>query len=240
MCAGLIMFVLFELFHTHFVMAFALAVAILMAFVASSHLKARSISIEKHFKANYNEKEKYNESKAPVTKGFANRVLSRDLHLTELIILPYYASVGKTLKELNFRQVFGVSIVTIIRDDIRINIPNGNERIYPWDHLVVLGTDKQIDIFQKELDDRRLIYEKRERKSAMEVQMTQIQIGRESQLTGKTIRTSGIQEKHNCLLVGIERNNTSVQNPDLDLVLEEHDILWLIGEHNNIMEINSL
>jgi len=240
MCAGLIMFVLFELFHTHFVVAFTLALVLLMAFVASSHLKARSISIERRFKENYNAKEKFRESKAPLTKGFVNHVLERDMHLSDFTIVPKSSLVGKTLKELNFKQLFGVNIVTIIRGEIRINIPGGNERIYPGDHIVVLGTDKQMEFFQKLLEERLSNYEKMEDKPSPEVQMNQIQIVSESHLIGKTIRHSGIKEKHGCLLVGIERNNASMQNPDLDLVLEEGDILWLIGEYDNIKQVNNL
>jgi len=240
LCAGLIMFVLFELFHTHFVIAFTLAIIFLMLFVASSHLKARSISIEQRFKANFHEKEKYHESKAPLTKGFVNHVLARDMHLADFAILPNYLIVGKTLKELKFRQIFGMNIVTIVRGETRINIPNGNERIFPGDRIVLLGTDSQMEIFQKRIEEGRKMYESREEKLLPEVQMKQIQIGVESHLVGKTIRTSGIQEKNNCLLIGIERNNTSMRNPDLDLILEEGDILWLIGEYNNILQVNKL
>ena len=240
LCAVLIMFVLFYLFHTHFVLAFTLAISILMLFVASSHLKARSISIEKRFKENFHEKEKYHESKAPLTKGFVNHVLERDMHLADFAILPRYLIAGKTLDELKFRQFFGMNIVTIVRGDIRINIPKGSERIYPGDHIVLLGTDSQMEIFQKRLEEGRLRYENKEEKPSPEVQMKQIQIGPESHLIGKTIRTSGIHEKNHCLLIGIERDNTSMQNPDLDLVLEEDDILWLIGEYDNILQVNQL
>jgi CPA2 family monovalent cation:H+ antiporter-2 len=62
----------------------------------------------------------------------------------------------------------------------------------------------------------------------------------DSHLIGKTIRTSGIHEKQDCLVIGIERNNTSMQNPDLNLVLEEGDVLWLIGEYDNILKISNL
>ena len=240
LCAGLIMFVLFELFHTHFVFAFALAIIILLAFVASSHLKAGSISIERRFKENFHEKEKYHESKAPLTKGFVNHVLARDLHLADFAILPHYLIVGKTLEEIKFRQIFGMNIVTIIRGESRINIPNGNERIYPGDHIILLGTDSQMEIFQKRIEEGHKRFENREEKPSPEVQMKQILIDQESHLTGKTIRTSGIQGKNNCLVIGIERNDTSMQNPDLDLVLEENDILWLIGENSNILNASKL
>ena len=240
MCAGLIMFVLFELFHTHFVIAFTLAIVLLIAFAESSHLKAGSISIERRFKENFNEKEKFRESKAPLSKGFVNHVMARDLHLADFTVLPHYLIAGKTLKEVNFRQLCGMSIVTIIRGNIRINIPGGNERIFPGDHITLLGTDSQMEIFQKKIEENRLKFETQEEQPASEVRIKQILIGPESHWIGKTIRTSGIQDKNNCLLIGIERNNTSMQNPNPDLVLEENDVLWLIGEYDNIMKISNL
>ena len=240
LCAGLIMFILFELFHTHFVITFTLAIIFLMAFVASSHLKTRSISIERRFKENFHEKEKYHESKAPLTKGFVNHVLERDMHLADFAILPHYLIAGKTLKEFKFRQIFGMNIVTIVRGETRINIPNGDERIYPGDHIILLGTDSQMETFQKRIEENRKRHESREEKLSPEVQMKQIQIGADSHLIGKTILTSGIQEKNNCLVIGVERDNTSMQNPGLNLVLEEGDILWLIGEYNNILQVNKI
>jgi CPA2 family monovalent cation:H+ antiporter-2 len=238
MCAGLIMFVLYSLFKTNFVIAFALAIVILILFTASKHLKMRSLSIENRFRENLNEKEKYTESKAPLTRGFLNHVLERDLHLSEFVIQPYFSIVGKTLKELNFRQFFGVNVVTIVRGQQRINIPNGNERIYPNDHIVVLGTDKQVELFQMRLEEKRKKYQQLEENPTPEVKMMQIQICPESQLIGKTIRNSGIHDEFGCLVIGVERNDFSIQ--DLDLELEKDDIVWLIGEYDNIIKISKL
>jgi CPA2 family monovalent cation:H+ antiporter-2 len=240
LCAGLIMYVLLYLFHTQFVIAFTLAIIILLMFVASKRLKHRSLLFEHRFKENLNEKEKYEQSKAPVTQGFVNHVLERDLHLSEFAIEPYYSIVGKTLKESNFRQFFGVNVVTIVRGGVRLNIPKGEERIYPGDHIVVLGTDTQMELFQQRLEEKRLKYANVEAKQSPEVQMKQIQIDSHSHLKGKTIRTSGIQETYNCLLIGVERNDSSMLNPDLDLVLEENDILWLIGENKNVLKVSAI
>ena len=236
-CAGLVMYVLFKLFHAGLIINCALAAVILLLITFSRHAKTRSRAMENRFKENYHAKEKYRESKAPLTKGFVNHVLERDLHLSEFAIEPYYSIVGKTLKELNFRQIFGVSIVTIARGQLKINIPNGNERIYPNDHLIVLGTDTQTELFQTRLEEKRKKYENREDNPAPEVKMQQFQISPESHLIGETIRTSGIHEIYGCLVIGIERDETSIQDPDLDLVLEEDDIVWVIGEYNNILKI---
>jgi CPA2 family monovalent cation:H+ antiporter-2 len=240
LCAGLIMYVLFRLLHTNFIIAFALAIVILLLFMTSRRLKHRTIRIERRFKENLNEKEKYKESKSPVTKGFTNHVLERDLHLSDFPIEPRYSIIGKTLKELKFRQYFGVNIVTIVRGDTRINIPNGEERVYPNDHLIVLGTDKQMELFQSRIEEKRIKYADYKEKEVAEVQMKQIEIEQGSHLVDKTIKTSGIQDDYGCLLVGVERNNCSILNPGLDLELKEGDILWIVGEYQNIKQLKDL
>jgi CPA2 family monovalent cation:H+ antiporter-2 len=239
-CAGLVMYLLSELFRTNVVINLIIAGIVLLLTTFSQHAKTRSRAMETRFKENLNEKEKYREAKAPLTRGFVNHVLERDLHLSEFVIEPRFSIVGKTLKELSFRQLFGVNIVTIVRGKIRINIPNGNERIYPGDHIIVLGTDKQMELFQNRLEEKRKKYEQLEDKSVPEVKMRQFQIGPESRLIGETIRTSGIQEIYDCLVIGIERNETSIQDPNLDLIFEEGDIVWLIGEYDNILKICEL
>ncbi|MDR1372399.1 MAG: cation:proton antiporter [Dysgonamonadaceae bacterium] len=240
LCTGLIMFLLFKIFHTNFVIALSLAIILLIMFTASRHLKLRTQLIESRFKENFNEKEKYRESKAPVTKGFTHHVMERDLHLSEFIIKPYFSIVGKTLKELNFRQYFGVNVVTIIRGEQRINIPDGQERIYPHDHMVVLGTDEQMELFRTRLEEKLRKYENEETKTTVEVRISQIQISPNSHLVGKTILTSNIQKHYSCLVAGIERDDCSIQNPDLNLEFEEGDIIWLIGENSNIYKINEI
>jgi CPA2 family monovalent cation:H+ antiporter-2 len=242
LCAGLIMYVFFSLFHTHFVIALTLALIILILFLTSRRLRNQTIRMERRFKENLNEKEAYEESKKPISKGFTNHLLERDLHLSDFLIQPHFLIVGKTLKELKFRQVYGVNIVKIIRGNRRINIPNGDERIYPNDHLIVLGTDKQMELFEQKIEERRKEYAniKEKEKPAEYVCLRQILVEADSYFIGKTIKTSCLQENYECLVVGIERNKGSILNPGLDLVFEEGDIIWLVGEDKNIKKLKNL
>lgn len=237
LCAGLIMYILLKLFQTHWIVAFALALAILLMFLASRRLRNQTIKMERRFRTNLNEKQEYEESRRPISQGFANHLLERDLHLSEFPIKPYYSIVGKTLKELQFRQAFGVNIVTIIRDELRLNIPNGEERIYPNDHLVVLGTDEQMELFQSQLEKKREKYLDYKEKPLDTVCLRQVEVEPHSPLIGKNIRTSSIQERYDSLVVGIERNNCSMLNPGLELAFEEGDVLWLVGEDSSIRRL---
>ena len=52
--------------------------------------------------------------------------------------------LGKTLKELDVRNRFGVSVLAIKRGENLIVNPMGDEKILPGDILVVLGTTEQL------------------------------------------------------------------------------------------------
>lgn len=51
-----------------------------------------------------------------------------------------------------------------------------------------------------------------------------------NKLKGKTIRDSGIRERTNGLIVGIERNNERILNPNSTTIFEWDDIVWIVGK----------
>jgi CPA2 family monovalent cation:H+ antiporter-2 len=240
MCMGLIMYFIYNIFHTNMVIGGAIAIIAIILMTMSNSLKIRSIAIEARFRENLNEKEKHIESKALISKGFVDHAMERDLHLSEFTIEPYFTIVGKTLKELKFRQLFGVNIVKIVRGEQRINIPNGNECIYPYDKIVVLGTDKQMEKFQLRLNEKKKKYENQEQIQMPLVKIGQIQVNNDSSLINKTIRNSGIQDKYNCLVIGIERGEYSLQEPALDFEIMINDVIWLVGEYDNILKLSKI
>ncbi|MDR2147539.1 MAG: cation:proton antiporter [Tannerella sp.] len=240
MCMGLIMYLLYNLFHTNIVIGGAIAIIAIILMTLSKNLKITSIAIEKRFRDNLDEKEKFRESKALMSKGFVDHAMERDLHLSEFTIEPHFLSIGKTLKEFNFRQIYGINIVRIVRGERKINIPNGNDYLYPYDRIVVLGTDRQMEMFQQRLDANKKKYDAQKQTQPPEVKIGQIQISEGSSLIGKTIRNSGIQTEYNCLVVGIERGEYSKQDPALDFEFMCDDIVWLVGEYDNIVKLNEI
>ncbi len=243
LCAAMIMFVLEKLINASLGVALSVASIILTIFVFSKQLKKQSILIERRFKKNLNARQYYQELNAPMKKRFVNHLLSRDLHLADFEVKPNYSIVGKTLKELNFRQRCGVNVVTIIRGNNRINIPGGDERIYPMDHVIVLGTDKQMLVFQQFIEEKNKKHAKskdEDMEPAAEVNIEQFQIEPGSRLIGRTIKNSGIRDKFDCLVVGIERDNTSIMNPDIDLELIEGDVIWIVGEREKTLQLKDL
>ncbi|MDY3142752.1 MAG: TrkA C-terminal domain-containing protein, partial [Parabacteroides sp.] len=166
-------------------------------------------------------------------------MLERDLHLADFEVKQNSPSTGKTLKELNFRQKCNVNVVTIVRGEQRINIPGGEERLYPFDKLVVAGADQDLEQFRLYIEERYRESSTHQSKGARkEVSMEQIHIASDSFLIGRSIAQSGIRDHANCLVIGIERGETSLKNPPPTTQFEEGDIVWIVGEREKLIQLS--
>lgn len=141
--------------------------------------------------------------------------------------------VGKTLGESQIRQRYGVNIVGIHRGPNVILAPRGEEMIYPSDKLMVLGNDEQIDEFKKlatvaapvtgEIADNPEDYI-----------LKPLLLEEGHPLIGQSIRHSRIREQMQGLVVGLERGNNRVLNPDPDTILQVDDLLLMVVSSQKI------
>lgn len=234
-CVGLVSLVIVRCLNYTVGVCAGIATIFVLFILFSKRLKNQSIRLERHFLQNYREKGIELERKAPVKQRFVQRLLSRDLHLLDFEVKQNSPSAGKTLKELSFRQKCGINIVTIIRGTYKINIPGGEERLYPFDKIVVVGTDKQLAEFKQYVDD---IYEHASVPvEDREISLQQFMLEKGSLLIGSSILHSCLKERYGCMVVGIERGMQSLLNPDLSVVFEEGDIVWIVGEQNRIEDL---
>lgn len=72
--------------------------------------------------------------------------------IISIIINPGFVPV--TLRELNSKEVYGVSIVLIIRNN-KSFVPGGNDSLLPDDTIFVVGTTKEIKNFREEVNGRK-------------------------------------------------------------------------------------
>lgn len=66
-------------------------------------------------------------------------------------------------------------------------------------------------------------------------------IGSDEQIArfqGRTIKDSGIREETHGLVVGIERGNDRVLNPDSTQTIEPGDRLWVVGDQDLIERLS--
>ena len=140
--------------------------------------------------------------------------------------------MGKTLFEARLREEFGVNVAAIERGDSLINIPNRFEHLYPHDKLLVIGTDEQINKFKEHLDTTK--NELLTANSRQPVSLHQFTVTKNSPLVSKSIRESKIRERSKGLVVGIERNDQRLLNPESDILFEVNDKVWIVGNEMRI------
>lgn len=237
LCIGMVMLPVAHLLNIAAGIMLAIAATVIAIVIFSQQLKKQSILMERHFFSNLTAREQENERNAPINQRFANHLLQRDLHLADFEVKQNSPSMGRTLKELNFRQKCNVNIVTIIRGDQRINIPGGEERLYPFDKLIVVGADEDLEHFRRYLVERYKNIESSQHETE-EVNMEQFIIAEDSHLIGRTILESGIRDKAACLVIGIERGDSSIKNPAPTTLFQEGDIVWIVGEREKVIRLS--
>ncbi|ULQ53700.1 cation:proton antiporter domain-containing protein [Flavihumibacter fluvii] len=206
----------------------ALIVLAFVLFIFSKKLQDFYARIERRFIHNLHHKElKENTG--------ANSTLSPwDAHLVYLTVKPEAADIGKSLEALGWREKYGINIAAIERGNHTITAPKRHEMIFPFDRLAVIGTDQQMQTFRTIVEPVEQLFIKQDEE---EIKLMQLRVDEHNQFSGKTIRDSGIREKTNGLVVGIERNGQRLLNPDSFTVFEWDDIVWVVGERRRILAL---
>jgi len=151
-----------------------------------------------------------------------------DTHFVDVQVNRHSTLIGTTLSQQQLRQQFGINVVAIYRGTKVILSPKGEEVIQAFDKLILLGNDDQIEQFihrfiknDTENDDIDILNT---------FIMKTVEIAKYSLFIGKSIRESKIRERTQGLVVGIERRGSRLLNPDSTTLLEEGDVLFVVGE----------
>lgn len=221
-------FLMYEFFDTWIAAGIALGLIIAVMVIFSRKLQSFYERMENRFFYNLNAREAA--KKQP-------EILPWDTHLLELTVAPESKLVGKTLVELAVREKYGINIAMIERGKIMIPTPKRDERLYPNDKVLVIGTDDQLASVKHLFDGDNIEIDEEETFPKQDMALQKVVINSKSPVFGQTIRDSGIREKTQGLVVGIERNGQRILNPDSNLIFENEDIVWIVGNNKRIPEL---
>ena len=239
LCASILMPVIVHIFNVASGVGFIITLLILLMIILSKKLKKRSLSIEKRFIDNFNGKTTDSNIGSPLTDNILKSLPFNDLHLMDFVVGQESSIVGRSLKEINFRQKYGINIVSIIRGERQINIPRGEERLYPFDKIIIVGTDEELDLFQDIIQKKDKEYrDQLAQRFNNNIKIEQFNIEPDSPLIGRSIQQSDIRDKNACLILGIERDGKSMMNPPSQTVFKENDNVWVAGEYRQIVQLS--
>ncbi|MFT3679589.1 MAG: cation:proton antiporter [Ferruginibacter sp.] len=199
-------------------------IIILLLVIFSKKIQGFYTRLESRFFTNLNQRE--------INTAQKNRteLAPWNAHIVPIEVSSNAAFAGKSLQQLQWRELIGVNVVLIKRGDIHISVPAKDQVIYPGDELLVLGTDHQLQrlkvLMRSMNDDNRMENE--------DVELYEHRVNKDSVLNGKTIRQSGIRENARAIVVGVESNNERILNPESGFILAEDDLLFIVGNKKRL------
>ena len=233
--AGFVIFVIGGLFKMSVGLVLGVAVLLLVLMIMSRQLKRQSILIERTFFQNLRYRDMRAEYLGEKKPEYAGRLLSRDLHLADYVLPSEARWAGHTLGELNFGSKYGVHVVSVLRGRRRFNIPGASLRLFPQDKLQVIGTDEDLAVFSRDMEQVSALETDVVEKSEMILRQFSVDAG--SPFLGKTLREAGIREKYRCLIAGVDRGDGTLHAPVPAEPFLEGDVVWIVGESNDVRRL---
>ena len=215
---------------THFELAGWTAVLLILGgvvffFISRSRVRERSASMENTFFDNLNAKEVQARKNAPITASIKAKMAGYDVHLDKLKVSADSSYIGMMLKEIPIRDESGANIVKITRGSHVIIVPNGNEKVYPGDELLTVGTEEQLaalrEMFESSISDAP------EDKSEFNVEP--VEVKEDSFLSGVSLKSLDIR-KSNCMVISVLRGDNMIINPRAEFVFAPGDVVWIAGD----------
>lgn len=240
--ACFIALVLRNIFHIPFGLIVIIAAVPIAMIVHSDYMKGKTIDLEMRFLSNFSEKTLAKAKKERGIKG--NYVwLNESLLVAEFQVTD--ASEHRTIYEFSSSRAFQVEIIKIIRGDKRINMPKPDEMVLAGDILHMMGTHDEIEACMMLLEKEECIeYTERPDVTLKDYLYGQtfhgiepekqliccpIRIEADSEFLRKSIKNSGIRERYRGTVIGIERDNLPIPNPDIETIIQKGDLIWVLG-----------
>ena len=231
---------LYELFGVTSLLLVPLVAIVIILVIKSDYISSHYLKLEARFLSNLNQK-----TVAANNGEKDSRWLDEDYCIFSWIIPEGASYANLTIADLNLGKNVGIYVVKVRTNGVNIAMPSASTILHVGDKVYVIGDKQSLEIFHKtlnvgELNNLRTLKEfldagYPDKDHALECLALKVR-GTES-YAGKPLRQSGINAKKHCMVLGIERGAYATTMPDANMIIEEGDILWIIGTSNNLQKL---
>ena len=239
-------FIFNDLVGIHGILALG-AIIVAVYFIASSDwLMGEYLRIESRFLVNLNEKHmrKHREAEG----GEQGHWFDEELYLAYYKVANDSPIIGKTMKQLAVRQYYGCNVLQMRTPQVTVDMPGGEVTVTKNANFLVIGTEAQLKIMDAAIIQRHLKLHRlwgpvtlrqfmlEDHAYAPEQQFLSlaITIDEHSPILGTSLKAADLRHKWSCLVIGLERGAFTIMNPNVDLVFEKNDLLWILGKQNMV------
>jgi len=154
---------------------------------------------------------------------------------TEDFLLPYQeSSVNQTIRDLRLRSETGATIVAIYRGEESIPNPPPEMRLLPGDVLLLMGDKEQIRSAISFLNQKTKEPLTVSSGSGGTPRTQKYEIATASEFIGRTLKDMKLRRKTGATILGIQKGETTINNPSGEIVIESRDILILFGREREL------
>lgn len=203
----------------------ALLLASRMGWLASAYL-----NVEARFLTNLNERQLQHFSDS----GEYEQWLDEKLCVDSFSLPAGFA--GQSLKDLGWGRRFGVNVIKHVHGKRKKNMPAGNTALSAGDTIYVVGEREKLRTLRlslglKESADAPTLREYIGYESEAEggLYSYALHVDKGDSLDGRSIKDSGIRENYDCMILGLQRGNLPIVQPDVNMTIQDNDIVWLLG-----------
>ena len=181
-------------------------------------------TIERRFLENMNKRDTLKSFVLP-------EVLQENFAMEKMALSPKSQYVGKRIRETDFRQTYGTSVVCVDRADEFIDLPRRDFILFPDDEVTFIGTEEQLAKLRPfvEVEDDVLIKERPE----SDVDIHNSVVGPNSRFAGVSLHDSDLLNHFNVMVIAIERDKDFFLNPLSSFVFQQGDIVWFVSTETN-------
>lgn len=176
--------------------------------------------IENQFIENFNSRQSQQSFKIPT-------LLENNFYLERIPVTPYSPYSGKRLMDTNFREDYGINVVSIERAGVVYDLPRKEMLILPGDRLSVMGSEDQIAHLRSVLsvEPDMLIHDH----SDNELNIYRLTVHENNPFIGQSISESKFSQHYHAMIIAIERNGQQILNPRSYTVFQEGDVVWFVS-----------
>lgn len=208
--------------YIHLAVGFLVILAVFVVLVVL--FSKRTISfyqrIENQFISNFNSRQAQQSFKIPT-------LLENNFYLERIPVTTYSPFSGRQLMHTNFREDYGVNVVSIERAGTVYDLPDKEMLIMPGDRLSVMGSEDQIAHLRSVLDVEpdMLIHDH----SDNELNIYRLTVTVQSPFVDLTIAESKFSQHYNAMIIAIERDDHQILNPRSTTRFERDDVVWFVS-----------
>ena len=155
-------------------------------------------------------------------------ILQENCHLQKMTLSPDSPYSGKLIRESDFRDSYNVSVVSVERGKLLVEVPKSDFQLFPFDKLTFVGHEDHLRLLlpKVELFDDQLIQEHEE----SEVDLYKVEVRPSSPYVGVALMDSGLAEEFDAMIIAIERDGHFILNPSARITFQPADLVWFVAQ----------